>query len=1046
VLAPLAGEGSALAPLPRLADARPEPPAMKKKRSERDPTPQHRASVSEEKISSLHLNSAQFVSERSSVDMCLPSYKSPTMRRRYSSEGDSGSRSGVSKSWRASPQQLDFGIFEVPSDVESLDSKVLFKKVLQGLQHISEGQARLEDLMNHGANFKSSGLRAFGEQSRSFKAPSCLGTSRSKDMHRNAPSSLPSSIDEAKDGGVGGLALVAPRFPPPLLHVEEDEKVLNMISKVALKMHQVAHHTSSANAKAKRLLRRHRSRRGNMMESVFGVPVLHPNCSKVFAFDIFICFVLLHDICMTPFLFAWRVDPRDMLLLTAYIATVIWSIDATLGFFIAYFKDGELEMTQPKVAWYYFCHRFPIDLTLLMVDLLNLMVDTMQQFGMGEVSWLQGQTVRILKLTRLLKLARAARVLRVLDRMWVQGSDLPQSGIKFVASLVVKILIVVVISNHVLACLWFWQGAYGPSDTQQRWLEEVNLESAAPSYQYFTSYHWAVGQMTLGSSDVNPVNSYERFLNIIFLLYGLMFGSTTIPYVSAAIVGYIMAKRDVTNQLVVCRRFLRQYECPHKLAAQVVQQVSKRLSEEIPLTEQDVTALNLLAPTLRSQVLHSTRIPHLRTHTLFMIWGEIEIRTLHALSSTAVFHQFMAREDDLFYPGQSCDRAWFVVGGAMKYSLSGHSSRMLDEEVAVVNAGTWVCEAALWSQWLTVGNMGADDQACHLVAIDANLMLQVLQEESPTVLHLTLQYAKNYHACIASAGPPYSEWPTDLHVPFTEDVAMLLSQHVGLGLLKREIALGGLWLSDQDEAYLMKELVGGRCTLQYSKDLTLERVVAVANVMLLWDEALDLTRSTHEEGSGFHATETEDSAATSKPSTKSAIKEHQRKEQRVLYQIGRIDEHGEKKLALHVPGTKRKTGEAPQAALERIMSAELRPFKDHMRFEGSERVVTEKDGTQTLKMPTKTVKTVYKSVLTSWPEGIQHCRVGLPNLPGLRNGSRKHDLLLLPQSSQQVGLYAFLHPKQYSTIDDAMHADAMKKWIAALNIGPLSSHGEAPSG
>mmetsp|Transcript_22332 Transcript_22332/g.52047 ORF Transcript_22332/g.52047 Transcript_22332/m.52047 type:complete len:258 (+) Transcript_22332:2-775(+) len=253
-------------------------------------------------------------------------------------------------------------------------------------------------------------------------------------------------------------------------------------------------------------------------------------------------------------------------------------------------------------------------------------------------------------------------------------------------------------------------------------------------------------------------------------------------------------------------------------------------------------------------------------------------------------------------------------------------------------------------------------------------------------------------------------------------------------------------LSDEDEAYLVKELVGGRCTLQYSEEdpSTLERVVAVANVMLSWDETGFGRSALHAEDGllsmGLYASETEEPESGGRSNPPSP------KERRVLYQIGRIDEaNGTKKpkLALHIPGTKRKTGETPQAGLERVLSAELLPFKDHMRFEGSERVVNQKDGTQTLKMRTKTVKTVYKATLTSWPEQIESRRVEFPDLPGLRKNMRHQDLLLLPQSSNQVGLYAFLQPKLYATIESASRADSMKKWIASLDVGTLPPRWES---
>jgi len=499
--------------------------------------------------------------------------------------------------------------------------------------------------------------------------------------------------------------------------------------------------------------------------------------------------------------------------------------------------------------------------------------------------------------------------------------------------------------------------------------------------------------MTLGASDAFPTNSYERFLNIIFLINGLVVGSTTISYVSAAIVDCLMLQRDATNQLLEVRRFLRQYNCPPRLSAEVVKQVSKRLSEEIVLKESEVTALNLLAPTLRMQVQHETRLPHIENHPLLNIWSEIDRKCLEALSLMAVTHKFMAREDDLFQPGQSCHETWLVLSGKLKYQMH-HGTEFVSTAGVIVGNGTWISEAALWCLWNHVGAMEANDVKCHLLSINAVAMLRMLQE-FPTVRRLTQQYAKNYHSYLTSSGPPHSAWPTDLHVPFTEDVAMLLSQHVGLGLLKRNLTAGTLYLSPEDEAYVQKELMAGKCTLQYSEDdHQLERVVGVANLQLKWEVASEV---------------------------------------RTLYQLGLVDEKNRQKLSLHVPGTKRLTGESPNAALQRILDTDLQSFANFMYVEDSERKVSVKESTQTLKMRTKTVKTIFRSVLSEWPDDIHSFHVAWPKILGLE-GLHPLEVLAIP-SNAQVGIYAFMLPEQYDIIESSENIEIMKEWIASIQVG-----------
>jgi len=878
------------------------------------------------------------------------------------------------------------------------DEKSLLRKVLDGIDRLEEGQLRLEESfqLNNQAgrrgsyNSLQSGLAQAG-------SISPITPHRGERMNaRHSFSSIDSAVESTQffvqQTTMQWPASIAARYPRPAeSSPHDDERLVVAISKMSLELHTLRHNTF-----------KHSS--GSFSEQGIRLPVLHPNSSGILMVDFIGCAVLLHDICVTPYILAWRAPVEGWLLATGLLAFLFWVCDSALGFCLAYYKDGELHQDQPAVAFHYLRRSFLIDFCILLVDALNLTLDSMQQIGVSLVSTDSATRLfRAFKLTRLLKLARAARVARLIDKMWVSETTATSSS-SFVAALVAKILIVTAVANHILACLWYWQGMHGPSDTNLNWIEDSDLLEATSIYQYFVALHWSVAQMTLGASDAMPVNSYERFLNIIFLMNGLVFGSTTISYVSAAIVDYLVLQRDVTNQLLECRRFLRQFQCPSKLSAQVIKQLANRLSEEVPLKESEVAGLRLLAPTLRTQVSQATRIPHLEQLPLFSIWNEIDRRCIETLSATCCSHCFMSREDDLFQPGYDCSEAWHLIRGQLRYLQRPDTSKVVQSEVTIVEKGTWVSEASLWSFWSTVGSMEAHERSCHLLSVSSDGLVQMLQD-FPLVLRLAQQYAKNFHACLTSAAPPHSSWPTDLHIPCTEDVAMLLSQHVGLGLMQRGLVSGRLELSDEDEAYLTKELMSGKCTLQYSEENgQLERVVGVANLMLKWDPTFDEERDSI------------------------------RNSTHVLYQIGAMDvSTGKLRLALHMPGTKRWIGESPLYALKRMNMTDLGKFSQHMIMVDSERRVSVKESTQTLKMRTKTVKTIYRGILQEWPPDLLSTKVDFPRLQGLDKDLLQQDLLLL-QMSSQVGFYAFLEPDDYYVLEQAQNNEIMRDWFASLNL------------
>jgi len=879
------------------------------------------------------------------------------------------------------------------------DVRTMLERVLHGIDSLSAQQARMEMLLRNCPPAESPVGRGKGSDAMAgaMTRRNSVGMMRIESLVIPNPASHDDEETLHSNDNTWPASIPA-RHHDPEEDAQEDDKLVSAIAKIGLgtlggmSSHRGGTLGSGASGQQWRL------------------PVLHPSSTKMLCLDIIGTLFLLHDICITPCVIAWHLSVQGWLLAFQFASFFFWTFDTAIVFCTAYYKNGELHQSQPGIFYHVLRTKFTFNLILLLAEATNLWIDTAGMAYVNEGSSVRA--IRTLKLTRMLKVSRVNHTFRLLDKLYLhEGQSFRSSG-TWIASLVARIVFFMLVANHIVACLWFWQGKYGLTDNGWTWLQETNLMSASFVLQYVTSLHWSVAQMTLGGTDTSPVNSYERIIGIISLVNGMVFGCTTVSYVSAAIVDYIMIQRDATNQMVECRRFLLQYQCPQTVGAQVIKQVAKRLSEEVPLQENQVSALRLLAPTLQTQLRLATRRPHVQRHALINIWSQIEPRCIDALCHSAVSHSFLSHEDDLFNPGQSCNQAWFVVRGRLRYVQNPNSSKVVRTEITPVHQGTWISEVALWSLWAHVGTCEASGPASHLLSISSQALIEVL-EEFPTVERLAQQYAKNYHAYLTSASPPHSQWPNDLHVPNTEDVAMLLSQHVGLGLLKRGLASGSLVLSDEDEAYVTKELMAGKCTIQYSDDGTqLERVVGLTNVMLRYEPD-----------------------SFTNPSPKPLV----------LYQVGAVTQQGKTKLSLHIPGTKRWTGESPQAALKRILEADLRVFAPMMEVENSERKVSVKDSTQSLKMRTKTVKTIYRSNLQELPKDIMSMQVPFPELPGLVGKSSTPDssetdsephqfqLLVLPQE-KEAGLYAFLLPAQYEIMDNDDNKDAMKAWMSTVKV------------
>merc|ERR1712125_74972 len=116
---------------------------------------------------------------------------------------------------------------------------------------------------------------------------------------------------------------------------------------------------------------------------------------------------------------------------------------------------------------------------------------------------------------------------------------------------------------HLVCCLWFAIGrGLLPTNTGRRWTE-VDIQGTALvdadiTYQYISSFHWAVAQFMLENIEIECVNAFERLFSIICLLIGLIFGSVIISSLSASMVNFQMIRQEYIKNMRLLRQYLRE--------------------------------------------------------------------------------------------------------------------------------------------------------------------------------------------------------------------------------------------------------------------------------------------------------------------------------------------------------------------------------------------------------------------------------------------------------------------------------------------------------
>jgi len=583
---------------------------------------------------------------------------------------------------------------------------------------------------------------------------------------------------------------------------------------------------------------------------------LDPNSTSMLTIDVVGFFALLYDLIVTPYVLAMEIPVRGTLNTFAFLVAIYWTLNCILSFFVGYYRRGELNMRSWDIARHYArtlvhdrraAHRGDAG----GVDRGHLPAggqDHPLPKGLPPRAAVHaaGQDVEPQPVAR-----RAGLCAGDSDRVRHHGLQ------------PLRLL-------RVVPHRWLDYPAGGRSSPSSESLHDM----AAP-YQYVAAFHWTIAQMTPGPIDIVATNSAERAFNTVVLIIGLLFGSMIISVLSGHIMQFILLRREQTRTLDTLRRFLRQSSITPSLAVRLQRQVIERMSEEVPIRIEDVPAFTMLSSALHRELQHETHMPFLLSHPAFKLCAEVDRSLAELLCEEAVSVLFMPATDELFEPGVEAEAAYCLLRGRMWYTQEPGTSHVDTTTNTEVLENTWFCEAALWTHWFHIGRMETQT-ACQLFQVKANVLMRVLSRKRKPSAKMLKQYGRNFHLRVVSAVPPHAPWPTDLHVPYA-NASDLMSQNVGLNLVRAAVDDGTLDISKEDVLHLEEELRTEKCAIQKTTDGELERIVALV--------ALRLSRI----------------------------------DGRILVQVGTWSRANGFKAKVRLPERRRAIGELPRRALRRLL-------------------------------------------------------------------------------------------------------------------------------
>lgn len=633
--------------------------------------------------------------------------------------------------------------------------------------------------------------------------------------------------------------------------------------------------------------------------------IMKPNGKIRVGWEITSVLALLYDAVMTPWIVAWNPD-AGFFQAVSLATLAFWMFDMVLNFFTGYFREGEMVMQRKAIALNYLRTWFFVDMAINSVDIITLFFELMivQDDSGYRVTPVVMRVFRLLKVGKLLRVVLFMSSLRDRTRSIV-GRTLRVLGLG------VKLVVILLWLNHVISCMWYFIGSSGISDTGYTWLDmetstgRVTYREVGRLFQYSTSLHWSITQMTPGSMAVVPQNTLERFFNVACLLIGLFVGALLVSQLSARMVKMQLENQEQSNKMHRLHTYLRENNIGWSLRSRVQAQILDRLDVDRRLTVKDVDLFSFLSLSLRKELCFEAYAHHVTTHTLFHAWGAIHVKLLESICLQAAELACLSKDDDLFTPHSVANKTYLILKGALRYGadqedrgcIQFFSDMVQDEDEEeesedrmedIVRDSTWVSEAAIFLECSYAGTLTSLNP-CELLAIDVHALLGILKNY-PRVRTLNHHYAVAFYRLL-TAGDPDSrgdiavngehllmtmprEWRMEVMEPIVRAVFPLNDS-------RWNVRIGD---SRTEADALMKELLAGKAIMSLIRGRVTRTVLLVTIHVERKRGAEVLVRLARTEGSRLVASAT-------------------------------------------LPGTKMKEGEDPNQAMERLLKMDLLNFQ-----------------------------------------------------------------------------------------------------------------------
>jgi len=292
---------------------------------------------------------------------------------------------------------------------------------------------------------------------------------------------------------------------------------------------------------------------------------------------------------------------------------------------------------------------------------------------------------RAIRVMRLLRLAKLQRIVNIVF-------DKVQSEYMFIVINLLKLLLFVLVLNHLIACAWYGLAKAIGDKMPTNWILTAEMIDDPIIYKYLTSLHWSLTQFTPAGMDISARNSVERLFSIVVLFFAMIAFSSIVANITSSMSNLRNMKGDHVKQFWLLRRYLKQQSVNQDLSERIFRFLEHHLKSQAGSVHRNqLPVLANLSEALQNELKFHIMSKIFMTHDFFRQIGVEMQPMLHTLCSK-MFCKTYAEQETIFTAGDAAKKTFFVRAGKIGY-------RPMHGLPVNANMHECIAEATLWVHW-----------------------------------------------------------------------------------------------------------------------------------------------------------------------------------------------------------------------------------------------------------------------------------------------------------------------------------------------------------